>query len=491
MSLAFRILYAAFGKGSHHKLALDATGQLAGADAAAWQNLFLAHAGRFVEGAKAPDDTFKDFTNHVLHPRDKFWGGAPAAATQWYGKTVSAFASKEWATGVYSAGVLSHYIADPLMPFHTAQSVAENNIHRAAEWSINRAYDGLRQEGLARTPLQTIETGSGPTWLTELVRASASRSNADYERLIAHYDITRGVVDPPTGLDPVGRRIAGDLLVLAAATIARVLDRAIAEAAVPPPRVNLVLPAILGTLAIPKAMVLKRLGDAQERKLVEAMYDELMATGVVEQHLPADDRLVKERHAAEVLGRVPATTPQPVSAPPPAAASPSVPSIPLTEASNKVLPIAATPAPVHAPALPAAKLTLTDDIEAAPSIGPKTAERFAAAGIKTVADLLACEPDAAARALGHGGMDAETIRLWQQQARLVLDIPGLNGTQSRLLTGAGYLTPHDVAAADVNALCAALLRYAASGAGQQVLRANPTPNADQIAAWVVAAKAAA
>ncbi len=518
MTLAFRILYAAFGKGTHHKLALDALGQMTVANADAWQSVFLAHAARFVEGAKAPDDTFKDFTNHVLHPRDSFWGGAPAAATVWYAKTVAALSVQDWDTAVYSAGVLSHYVTDPLMPFHTAQSEAENNIHRAAEWSINRAYDDLRREGLVRTPQPVVEIAPGAAWLAELVRASASRSNQDYERLIAHYDITRGVVDPPAGLDPVGRRIAGDLLVLAAATVARVIDQAIAEAAVAAPQVSLVLPAIIGALSIPKAMVLKRLADAADRRVVEAMYDELMATGVVEKNLPADDRMVKEVHAVEVLGasaKAAIFTPATV-APWLKSASPSEHSAPaksLREAVPARLPGEPAALPLATPAhfadaepeavapkrdaaglvpVPVtAKLSLSDDLEAAPSIGAKTAERFAGLGIKTVRDFLACDPERTARALHHAGMDADTLKVWQQQARLVLDVPGLSGTQARLLTGAGYLTAHDVASADPGALCACVLRYAASGPGQHILRNNAPPDASRIVKWIDAARLAA
>ena len=566
MTLAFRILYAAYGKGTHHKLALDALCELSGPDAQAWQNVFLLHAARFVEGAKAPDDKFKDFTNHVLHPRDKFWGGAPKAATQWYGSCVAALAAQDWETAAYNAGVLSHYVADPLMPFHTAQSEAENNIHRACEWSINRAYDSLRAEGLVRTPHPVVEVGLGEGWLIDLVRACASRSNKDYERLIAHYDITRGVVDPPAGLDPVGRRIAGDHLVYAATALARVFDRALLEAQVAPPEVNLALPALIGALTIPKAMVLKRLADAADRKQVEAMYDELMATGTVEKNLPADDRMVKEVHAVEVLGAAPkagaakvaAVAPAatqanpaepdaaagPADAAPVAALAPPPPPVMVAPPAKLLTPPPAPPFPAEIPALRAvaapavtppassvplvkktvdpapavtaapiakpspervreptpdpvrehavsAKLSLTDDVEAAPSIGPKTAERFAALGIKTVADFLACDPHSTARTLHHSHIDAAMLTLWQQQAHLVLDVPGLNGTQARLLTGSGYITAHDIATADTGTLCAAVLRYALSGAGQQVLRNNPAPDAARIAGWVEAAKAAA
>ena len=45
----------------------------------------------------------------------------------------------------------------------------------------------------------------------------------------------------------------------------------------------------------------QRIADAEERRQVERMYDELIATGTVEKTLPEDDRTVQDLHAAEVL----------------------------------------------------------------------------------------------------------------------------------------------------------------------------------------------
>ena len=55
-------------------------------------------------------------------------------------------------------------------------------------------------------------------------------------------------------------------------------------------------------------MIARRIADKDERRLVERMYDELLATGTVETHLSEDDRMVRDLHAAEVLAKRP---PQP------------------------------------------------------------------------------------------------------------------------------------------------------------------------------------
>ncbi len=103
MSILFTITYAAFAKGTHHKLALDALQHLKCQDWEQWQRVFLKHAKLYVEGSKAPDDEFKDFTNHVLHTRDGLWGGAPDKAREWYQHTVEALVLQDWPTAVYCA----------------------------------------------------------------------------------------------------------------------------------------------------------------------------------------------------------------------------------------------------------------------------------------------------------------------------------------------------------------------------------------------------
>ncbi|MGL4550884.1 MAG: zinc dependent phospholipase C family protein, partial [Gemmataceae bacterium] len=119
MNLLFRVLFAHGCRSTHHKLAMDALCHLRGDKAEKWRNLFLDQHAAYLGGAKAPDAVFKDFRNHVLHVRDGFWGGAPAAAAKWYAATVEALRKENWKAAAYNAGVLSHYYTDPFMPFHT------------------------------------------------------------------------------------------------------------------------------------------------------------------------------------------------------------------------------------------------------------------------------------------------------------------------------------------------------------------------------------
>ena len=303
MNLLFTILRAGHASGTHHKLALDALRQLGGPYCESWQRLILKHAPLYFEGAKAPDTQFKDFKNHVLHVRDGLWGGAPEKAANWYQHLLAALRDKNWSEAAWCAGVLSHYYTDPLHPFHTGQSVAENNVHRAVEWSISRSYDTLAALGAKALPKLDLELGTGDDWLKELMVAGATKSNGHYEALLAHYDFQRGVVDPPSGLDQTAQAFVGELIQYAVLSFAQVLQRAFKELAVVPDDVGLTVETVLATLKLPAKAILKRIDDKALRRQVEAMYDELQATGRVEKSMPEDERILKALHDKEVLAK--------------------------------------------------------------------------------------------------------------------------------------------------------------------------------------------
>jgi hypothetical protein len=449
--------------------------------------------------------------------------------------------------------VLSHYYTDPLQPFHIAQSEAENNIHRAAEWSIAKAYDDLREEGEREFPTLYVDLTADPNWLVQLVCKGAERANAHYEKLIAHYDIQRGVVDPPAGLDRVARRIVAELIRYAAMSYAAVLARAIGESNVHPPEVALTGATLLAAAKMPVKLIMRRMADAQERRLVQRMYDELLATGTVEQHLPEDDRQVRDLHAQEVLAarepqpqiskvfpfkpREPIVTridrqriahapeqgasnvvafatcsvqPRPLPASPAREPGADAASVALSAAEPSPPAPGGAPSPAEpaspsmqrpraglterlekvevAAASPRFYLTLDHDVVDGPTIGPKTAERLYPHGIKTIRDLLKAEPAALAVLADARHITPEAIAEWQTQALLVCTVPGLRGTHAQLLVGAGYLSADAIAAADADKLCADVLAFAATTAGQRILRNGDPPDIEKIKGWLDAAR---
>jgi predicted flap endonuclease-1-like 5' DNA nuclease len=537
MSLLYAVVFASRCRSNHHRLAVDALRHLRAQDAVDWRNLLLSRHDDYLKGAKAPDDEFRDFKNHVLHVRDKDWGGAIEACKEWYRRTVRALAARDWKQAAWSAGVLSHYYVDPLQPFHTHQTEEENVIHRAVEWSFSKSYAMFQQilaHDLGGYP--EIEAPTGEKWLAEMVKAGAKASNAHYELIIDHYNLDAGVKDPKAGLDQELKDAIAGLIGHAAVGFARILDRAFAEAGVRPPKTPATLQAFFLALEMPIQAVLKSLDDKTARREVEAQYEEYRRTGKVRSTLAEDDKVVRALYAAEVLktplssldakwpreigaragegaparnapAKAKSAAPAPVENPArPVKPPPRVieldapgPALSVVRAAKTAKPRAPAPSrelPVGAPlakrekSLP--RFTLSGDapVVQAPSIGPKTARRLEAAGVRTIADLLAMKPEEGERRIDAGHISAQTIRDWQAQALLACTVPGLKSREAQALVACGVSDAHDLAQTDAIQLCDAVARWGLSEDGQRAWGSAPAPTEDDVATWIERAKRA-
>lgn len=463
MSLLFRVIYAAHCRSTHHKLAMNALKLLQHSEAERWRNLLLKHHEAYLLGAKAPDTRFKDFRNHVLHVEQDYWGGAREAALLWYHRAVETLRKKHWVNGIYATGVLSHYYTDPIQPFHTGQSEAENNIHRAAEWSITKAYDELWQAAEEKG-LPDLALPEGEDWLEEMVRQGADVSHPHYQTLIDHYDFHQGRKDPPAGLDETSRAILSDLLGHAAVGWSRILDRLFSETGLTPPKVGLSIPTFLATLQIPVQHLTKKLRDASDRAEIQAIYTELQNTGTVEDHLPAENRTVRELFHADFPELAPAKKPVPYE----------------TDSENAS---AASETEDEEEATLRFYLEWDDPVEDAPSVGPKTGRRLRKIKIQTVQDLLDADPDEAAAKLNVRHITPEALRDWQDQARLVCRVPKLRGHDAQILVACGYRDPLDISTAPTAELLDAAVQFSETRDGQRVIRSGRVPDQEEITRW--------
>jgi len=546
MSMVFRVLKGSACRGIHHRLALEALAHLRGTDGALWRNLFLRHATTYLKGAKAPDTLFRDYKNHVLHVREGDWGGAPAAAREWYRRTVRALAQQDWKQAAWCAGVMSHYVLDPVNPFHTGQTEEQNVIHRAVEFSINKSYDMLQLilvQDLGGYP--DVPVPQGNDWLEQMVRAGAKYANPHYETMVDHFSFNEAVRRPARGLDQEIKDISARLLGYGTVMLARILERAFMEAAVLPPRVGLGFTAIKAVAAAPVRKFLASMDREREHDAIRAMHREFRLTGKVRETLPEDDRMVRRLHAIEVLraplssidalwpretgtahgtGRPARETKKikPVRAG--KAATPKKetariePSVTLPAApkdkpaaamsiAERTRQVAARLAPARAPepAKPAAKpapvpatTMLQDDadprlshespVERAPSIGPKTASRLTAIGIHTVDDLLQASPEDAANRLKFRHISARVIRDWQAQATLALAIPEMDSIAAQLLVAVGVRDIDDLGNADPDMLLNMLDEFCETPDGQRILRDATPPDEEELRGWIETAQ---
>ena len=496
-------------RSNHHRLAIMALDHLKAHENERWRDLFLKYHPTYLKGSKAPDEEFKDFKNHVCHPENNFWGGAPQAAAEWYKRTVRALAEKDWETAAWNAGVMSHYIVDPCQPFHTGQSEAEGTIHRPAEWSFSKAFPEIKLIIDQHTGWPDVKVPSGDDWLGEMVRQAATNSNKHYHAMIDHYNLDAARKKPEAGLDQELKDIVARQMAYASVMLARVMDKAIAESKAEAPKSNLAIATLITGIKKPLHLLLKNLDHQEDRKVVEAQYKEFTRTGKVRETLGEDDKVVRMLHADEVLDKhlssIDAEWPREHGTAHGTGAEPRAhKKIKLKNANRKIrdegraeeegqgeMVLSKPEKGEKADKAPRIRLTREASIVDAPSIGPKTAGRLNTAGIKTVADLLALSPEEAAARLKQSHINARVIKDWQAQALLACTVPEISGTAAQLLVGAGVHTAHDLANANVKDLVALVKEFADTKEGEQVLRTGAPPDEAKIANWIAAAKSIA
>ena len=129
-------------------------------------------------------------------------------------------------------------------------------------------------------------------------------------------------------------------------------------------------------------------------------------------------------------------------------------------------------------------LNLADDLEAAPSIGPKTAERFANIGIVTVQDFLDASAIQMADDLDYKRIKAADIEQWQNQTRLVCQVPNLRGHDAQLLVACEVTDPDELARMDPDELFAVIGPFSKTKEGQKYIRSAKQPDLAEVTDWI-------
>lgn len=507
MNPILSILRAAHCRSTHHYFAIDALPLVqtaAGKRLASW---LVRYHDQYLTGAKDPDTRFRDFQNHVVHVNDGYWGGAPRVAHRWYDRLQRYLREGRYDDAAHAAGVISHYFTDPIQPLHTAQTPQEKVLHRPIEWSITTAYDQIYQRWLRQDTRVLFRLSEGPEWLGESILHAAKFANRRYDPMVSAYRLDRGAKDPPTGFGEEGQQIIADLFGIAITGWSRVIERMALETEL---RLGKQLPtastsvgAVLACVRVPARLWMRRIVNKRERAAIADLVEEFTRTGDVVQNLSnevdvmnrvvkihADERAYRAKRIAQANS--PETTIEITSSTPdPSVESPTskvqVDATLATDDRRATIPFPTAAVPTaHTNAARSAKrpsLRSDDPLVDAPSIGPKTAKRFKAIAVHTVADFLGQSPEDLAKKLATRWMSARTIADWQAQAELMCNMPRMLARDVQLLVGAGYDTVEKISATNVNTIQASINKFAGTSSGRRYLRGADVPTAERIGQW--------
>ncbi len=477
------ILRAAHCHSTHHYFAIDAIPLVQTEAGKRLTSQLLYHHDRYLRGAKDPDVRFRDFQNHVIHVTDGYWGGAPRVAHIWYDRMQRYLRTDRFGDAAHAAGVLSHYFTDILQPLHTQQCDREKVLHRPIEWSITKAYQDIYRRWKENDLRIVFQLSGDPSWLGEAMLHGARFANRKYWSLIEGYDLGQGAKNAAAGLNEELRESIADLFGLSITGLARVLERAAADAEAtrqsPIPTAGQILPCLLASIRLPARLWLRHVVDKQERTAVEALVDEFQRTGSLTNHLPAEVDIVhrvtkvyhdEKRWKKERQDRLSSTATR------------------IGMASDNdgpvILPFQPRSEQPPTPAVAIARLSRRDPLIDAPSMGPKTAARFQAIAVHTVGQFLDASADEMARRLATYWITSDTVTQWQNQSALMCEIPNLKCRDAQLLAGAGFDSAFMVASSEPATIHQRIIGYSATTAGRRHLRGATPPNFDDVCQWI-------
>ncbi len=527
MDAIISILRAAHCKSTHHYFAIDSLWEVATLEGTDLANLLLANFGSYLQGAKDPDNVFKDFENHVVHVSDGYWGGAAKTAKKWLEKSYRMLSLGNWKDAAYAVGVLSHYFTDPFMPLHTAQSPRESVVHRPLEWSVCCSYQEIYSECCSNEQLEIFELPSGIDWLTDGIHQGATLANQYYELLIDDYNMNEASRFPKLALGSDSKHVLAKLFVAVHTGWASVLDRIARETAITLPKTPLTLPTILAGVQVPMKKIVQAIESSERRTEVQNILDEYLKTGKVVRNISIEQRTVqsirkqkpdlrpasqeieraKEQHrTAAIVAKVTESPPAAVASPMPIAIPVGQPSIqPANAASvfNEVArqvaqakPIETEPEPITGVANPVehftpskrTRLTLGSPIVDAPAIGPKTAARFEAISCNTIEAFLESDPAQLANELKTSWINERIVTQWQRQALLACQIDRMTSLGSGLLVLAGIESAKTLAQQNPTELHSRLVTLAQTSEGKRLLRDKEAPMIKTVERWIASAK---
>lgn len=344
------------------------------------------------------------------------------------------------------------------------------------------SYQDLLRRWQAEPTRTVFQLSDQPGWLGESILHAARTAHRLYPDLLAKYDLAAARKDPPAGLNDDLRARLSDLVGLAVTGWARILERAAwdfeSRTGQLIPERGLTLATVMAGMKIPSRLWLRRIDDREQREEVAALIAEFERDGQLSKQLPAEQRIIasvrkirvrevefKQRREALLQELADQTEKVPATPTPDVLPFPTAQSLPNAGAAKF-------------------RLRTTDDLVDAPSIGPKTAARFAAIDVHTVADFLDADLNAMHRRLATAWITKDTLQTWRFQATLMCQLPSMLAREVQLLVGAGWTSIDVIARASTEQMIASVQLYADSHAGRRHLRGAEPPDGERLSEMI-------
>ena len=134
-------------------------------------------------------------------------------------------------------------------------------------------------------------------------------------------------------------------------------------------------------------------------------------------------------------------------------------------------------------------LSVDSPIDQAPSVDAVAAARLRGLKVSHINHLMQQDPNRLSDALGLANVDAETIRQWQSECRLVSRVPHLRGFDARILVGCGVTDPAQLSAIHPADLLERVESFLATESGQKILMSGTSYELSRITSWIASANA--
>ncbi len=107
-----------------------------------------------------------------------------------------------------------------------------------------------------------------------------------------------------------------------------------------------------------------------------------------------------------------------------------------------------------------------------------------AIGIHTVEDLMNMTAERISKMLNHRRMTPQVIQQWQQQSRMMCQVPELRGHDAQILVACGVTSPEDLAAQKPASLLSIVEPFSRTKEGERMIRNGKNPDLAEVTEWI-------